>query len=158
MQPRPLVGSLQGGELRSESEEGVFTLQLEKMRMYISMMVYLLGCPEWDHQAASAVLGRLVFAAAFCRPLLSVLEETSFQVKGTKGRSEPGAKVITEMVSMVGLIPLAFTNVRVAIYRLLSATDASPTGAGSCVAEKLKRVPGVPGLRTTSSAEIAAGT
>eukprot|EP00435_Cladocopium_sp_Y103_P018039 s52_g4.t1 len=45
---------------------------------------------------------------------------------------------------MIAMLPLAFTNVRAPILKKLSATDASPTGAGSCLAEKLKRRQGQP--------------
>ena len=137
-----LVGSLQGGELRSRA--GVFMLQLEKMRMNVAMILSLLSKEQWDGQAASGVIGRLVFAAAFRRPILSALEDVFLQFKNRKGTQKPTSRVIDEMTCMVGLVPMAFTSVRAPIYRKLSATDASPSGAGSCTATQLKRQRGLP--------------
>ena len=137
-----LVGSLQGGELRSRA--GVFMLQLEKMRMNIAMVLNLLSKEQWDGQATSGVLGRLVFAAAFRRPILSALEDVFLQFKHQRGTQKPTPRVVDEMTCMVGLVPMAFTCVRAPIYRKLSATDASPTGAGSCTATQLKRRLGTP--------------
>ena len=137
-----LVGSLQGGELRSRA--GVFMLQLEKMRMNIAMVLNLLSKEQCDGQATSGVLGRLVFAAAFRRPILSALEDVFLQFKHQRGTQKPAPRVVDEMTCMVGLVPMAFTCVRAPIYRKLSATDASPTGAGSCTATQLKRRLGTP--------------
>ena len=43
---------------------------------------------------------------------------------------------------MVGLLPLAFTNLTARVSETIHATDASPTGGGSCIADTLKRAPG----------------
>ena len=45
---------------------------------------------------------------------------------------------------MLVLMPLAFVNVRAPVGGALHATDASPTGAGSCTAVQLKRARGAP--------------
>ena len=133
-----LVGSLQGGELRST--EGIFMLQLEKMRMNVAMVLSLLAKETWDAQATAGVIGRLVFAAAFRRPILAALEGVFLQFKTNHQDQKPSRKVLDEMTCMVALVPMAFTNVRAPIYRKLSATDASPTGAGSCTAAQLKNL------------------
>ena len=57
-----------------------------------------------------------------------------------------------EIILMLGLLPMAFTNVRAPISSTLSATDASPTGAGSCVATVLKRPYGMKTLKNASAA------
>ena len=43
---------------------------------------------------------------------------------------------------MLGLLPFALTNLKSLVSPALLATDASPTGAGSCVARQIKREPG----------------
>ena len=137
-----LVGSLQGGELRSE--EGVFMLHPEKMRMDIALCLYVLTMTKWQRRETSGLVGRLIFAGAFRRPLLAALEEifVMFQ-KNPRGRI-PSSRVVDEVLSMLFLLPLSFTNVRARICPDLHATDASPTGAGSCVAKQLKRTIGTP--------------
>ncbi len=137
-----LVGSLQGGELRSE--EGVFMLHPEKMRMDIALCLYVLTMTKWQRRETSGLVGRLIFAGAFRRPLLAALEEifVMFQ-KSPRGRI-PSSRVVDEVISMLFLLPLSFTNIRAQICPDLHATDASPTGAGSCVAKQLKRTIGAP--------------
>ena len=131
-----LHGSLQGGELLSE--EGVFTLQIAKARMYIAMVLALLAMPRWTNQNISGVLGRLVFACAFRRPLLSVLQD-SFRHHSKQGKEKgPTNAAYDEMATFTGLLPLAFTNVRASLPRWIHATDASPTGAGSCTSNEFK--------------------
>eukprot|EP00435_Cladocopium_sp_Y103_P027386 s51_g6.t1 len=136
-----LKGSLQGGELLSE--DGVFMLQRPKMRMNLGFIAYLLSCQEWEPNAVAGVVGRLVFAAAFRRPILSFMDEV-FMFLQKKGRSKPHGRAVEELVCMMAAMPLAFTNVRAKIHPVLSATDASPTGGGSCTAHQLKRPLGVP--------------
>ena len=138
-----LAGSLQGGELRSE--DGIFTLQLDKMRMNVAMGLYLLGQQEWKQQEVAGVIGRVVFAAAFRRPILAALEDVFLEFREPKGKPVAQSdRVFDEIASMCGLLPMAFTNVRAPVHGTLHATDASPTGAGSCVAHQLKRERGVP--------------
>ena len=67
-----LQGSLQGGELRSE--DGVFMLHPDKMRMDIALCMYVLGMTKWKRRETSGLVGRLIFAGAFRRPLLAALE------------------------------------------------------------------------------------
>ena len=136
-----LKGSLQGGELRSE--DGVFMLQETKMKWDIGMAAYLLSQANWNPREVASTIGRLVFAAAFRRPLLAVMDELFQFVRHWK-EGKPTASQVDELVSMMALLPLAFTNVRACVYGKLSATDASPTGAGSCIAGQLKRPRDVP--------------
>eukprot|EP00435_Cladocopium_sp_Y103_P026423 s1807_g6.t1 len=136
-----LQGSLQGGELLSE--EGVFMLQRTKMRMNVGLVAYLLSCQEWEPSAVAGVVGRLVFAAAFRRPVLSFMDEIFLFIQ-KRGKAKPQGKALEELVCMMAALPLAFTNVRAKIHPVMSATDASPTGGGSCTAQQLKRPRGVP--------------
>ena len=151
-----LHGSLQGGELRSQ--EGIFMLQPEKMQMNIAMAYFMLTQEKWAMRETTGLVGRLVFAAAFRRPLLAVMEElfTLFTKGGPP--KKPPAKAVDEMISMLVLMPLAFGNLKAPVGQALHATDASPTGAGSCISLKLKRAQGSPNpndlLCTTCRKEI----
>lgn len=136
-----LKGSLQGGELRSE--EGVFMLQMNKLKMNLALAAYLLSCNKWKPREVAGIVGRMVFAAAFRRPLLAVLDEV-FQSVQRRTEAKPSANQLDEVLCFLALLPLAFTNVRAKVFKKLSATDASPTGAGSCMAVQLKRAPGMP--------------
>ena len=132
-----LVGSLQGGELRSE--EGVFMLHPDKMRMDIAMCMYVLTMTKWKRRETSGLVGRLIFAGAFRRPLLAALEEVFVMFEKSGAGKVPSSRVVDEVIAMLFLLPLSFTNVRARICPDLHATDASPTGAGSCIAKQLKR-------------------
>ena len=86
-----LRGSLQGGEL--VSQEGVFMLEPTKMQMDVGMCLALAALPKWGRKEISGVVGRLVFAGAFRRPLLSALsavfhlnQKTGNQVVPTQKR------------------------------------------------------------------------
>ena len=132
-----LSGTLQGGELRSK--QGVFTLQMDKVRMDIAMCLFLLGSVKWKRKDVAGIVGRVVFAAAFRRPILASMEEIFSHLHGEQATRQPSAQSYNEVLSLVALIPMAFTNVRAPVCKKLYATDASPTGAGSCVAVHLKR-------------------
>lgn len=131
-----LHGSLQGGELLSE--DGIFTLQLSKIRLYIAMALVLATLPKWTNQQVSGVVGRLVFACAFRRPLLSVLQDSFRHYSKHEKPKGPTNAAYDEIVSFVGLLPLAYTNVRASLPQWIHATDASPTGAGSCTSNQFK--------------------
>ena len=131
-----LHGSLQGGELLSE--EGIFTLQVAKTRLYVAMAMALVAMPRWTNQHVSGVLGRLVFACAFRRPLLSVLQDAFRHHSKQEKEKGPTNAAYDEILSFVGLLPLAYTNIRASIPQWIHATDASPTGAGSCSSNQFK--------------------
>lgn len=131
-----LHGSLQGGELLSE--DGIFTLQVAKARMYIAMAMALVALPKWTNQQVSGVLGRLVFACAFRRPLLAVLQESFRHYSKQEKAKGPTNAAFDEVLSFVGLLPLAYTNVRASLPEWMHATDASPTGGGSCTSNEIR--------------------
>ena len=119
------------------SEEGVFTLHRNKMRVDVAMVLHLLGTQEWDPNSVAGVNGRLVFAAAFRHPILSIMDDV-FAFCQRRRKGAPSQRARDEMICMLGILPLAFTNVRAKIYPKMSATDASPTGGlmHGCAAEK----------------------
>ncbi len=90
-----LKGTLQGGEL--DSEAGVFSLQLDKMRMDIAMCLHLIASPKWKKKELAGVAGRLVFAAAFRRPLLAAMEEMFTFLHDKGGTKVPTQKAFDEV-------------------------------------------------------------
>lgn len=124
-----LEGTLQGGELKSK--EGIFTLQLSKMRQNVGMILVLLSLRKWPRRETSGVIGRLVFAGAFRRPILAALSKVFHHYHEGKNATEPGEETYDELVAMLARVS-----------ETMHATDASPTGGGSCVAETLKRSTG----------------
>lgn len=125
----------------------------------------LLVKEKWNYQILAGSVGRFVFASAFRRCLLSLIEELFVGRQTMRGEKKPTSKALDEVFTMATLMPLTFTNVRAPIYQKLSATDASPTGAGSCEAASLKRPKGIPNpnnflcahCRSDVSEQIAGG-
>ncbi len=136
-----LEGTLQGGELRSK--EGIFSLQLTKLRQDVGMALVLASLRRWPRRETSGVIGRMVFAGAFRRPLLASLSQVFLHYQEHQVAAEPSEGAYDEMVALIGLLPLAFTNLRARICETIHATDASPTGGGSCIADHFKAAPGV---------------
>lgn len=66
-----LRGSIQGGELRGD--EGIFMLHPKKLHQNIALCLALLATQSWDQRRTSGIVGRLIFAGAFRRPLLACL-------------------------------------------------------------------------------------
>ena len=130
-------GSLQGGELLSK--EGVFMLEASKMQMNVSMCLTLASLGKWGRKEISGVVGRLVFAGAFRRPLLSALSAVFHLNQKAGVQVVPTEQAYDEILAFVGLLPMAYTNVRAKLPSEIHATDASPTGAGSCTADRFKR-------------------
>eukprot|EP00438_Fugacium_kawagutii_P024080 Skav212943 [mRNA] locus=scaffold374:499856:502796:- [translate_table: standard] len=132
--------SIQGGELMGE--EGVYMLHPKKMQQNIACCLAMLAAPKWDQKRISGLVGRLVFAGSFRRPLLAVLSDVFHHFGQAHHERRPTDAAFDEVLGMIGLLPFAFTNLRAKVDPALHATDASPTGAGSCVAKQIKRKPG----------------
>ena len=66
-------GSLQGGELRGD--EGIFMLQREKMVFNVGACLSMLAERRWKKKEMAGVVGRLIFAGAFRRPLMAGMSE-----------------------------------------------------------------------------------
>ena len=134
-----LHGSIQGGELRGD--EGVFTLQIKKMQLDAALFLWLMTQEKWNPKRTSGIIGRFIFAGAFRRPLLAGFAEI-FRHFGQTATKVASNQCFDEVMGMLGLLPFAFTNIKSPVNPYLHATDASPTGAGSCVARQIKSEPG----------------
>eukprot|EP00438_Fugacium_kawagutii_P032818 Skav214751 [mRNA] locus=scaffold983:190131:202825:- [translate_table: standard] len=136
-----LAGTIQGRDLLGE--EGLFSLNIKKMQENVGFCLALLSMSRWDLRRASGVVGRLIFASAFRRPLLAGLAEVFHHFTRKKIASTVKAQAYDEILGFLGLLPFAFTNLRAPVHPELHATDASPLGAGSCIAKQIKRPAGV---------------
>ncbi|CAK8997379.1 Uncharacterized protein SCF082_LOCUS5191 [Durusdinium trenchii] len=145
-----LRGTLQGGLL--DGEAGVFMLHPDKGAFTIGACMCLLGSRTWETRVVAGLTGRLVFAGAFRRPAMSLMSEV-FHYFGSKPTSKVAKDdAYDEVLLAMALLPLSFTNLKASICGRIYATDASPMGAGSCVAERFKRPFG-----TTSPNDLVCG-
>ncbi|CAK9058062.1 unnamed protein product [Durusdinium trenchii] len=145
-----LRGTLQGGLL--DGEAGVFMLHPDKGAFIIGACMCLLGSRTWETRVVAGLTGRLVFAGAFRRPAMSLMSEV-FHYFGSKPTSKVAKDdAYDEVLLAMALLPLSFTNLKASICGRIYATDASPMGAGSCVAERFKRPFG-----TTSPNDLVCG-
>ena len=77
------------------------------------------------------VLGRCVRIAEFCRPLLSVFNDVWAGSSWPRGGILSG-NMLAELLTFAGLVPLAFTDMRVTLSDMITVSDASETGGGAC--------------------------
>ena len=80
--------------------------------------------------------GKAAFAAAFRRPLFSVLQEVYATMDWAKQGTQVvlSGPVLDEILRMSILLPLAETDLTSPISMEISCTDASPSGGGCSVA------------------------
>lgn len=126
------MGSIQGGELRGK--DSIFALQIKKLQLNVAFCLWLLSQHKWTRKGMSGVIGRLIFAGAFRRPLLAGFAEV-FHHYSDKHPSTASNQTYDEVLAMLGLLPFAFANLKAPVNPALDATDASPPGAGSCIAK-----------------------
>ena len=116
----------------------------EKMAFTVASCLEILGRRLWQPRMIAGLTGRLVFAGAFRRPLISIMNDV-FHHFGAGKRGGPAKDTAyDEVLVALTLLPMAFVHLKAPISDKIYATDASPTGAGSCVAEIFKRPFGNP--------------
>ncbi|CAE7300353.1 unnamed protein product [Symbiodinium sp. CCMP2592] len=133
-----LTGALQGGEILGESR--VLRHSYDKTVELIGLGMGLLVNGTMPEHCLRHWTGKAAFAAAFRRPMYSVLQE----VYGVLDSSKAGAHlalplpVVDEVLVFTGLLALAETDLSSEISGEISCTDASPTGGGCSVATAFK--------------------
>ncbi|CAE7679035.1 unnamed protein product [Symbiodinium sp. CCMP2456] len=133
-----LSGTLQGGEVLGQ--EKVLRHAYEKTVELLSLGLGLLVNGTMPECFLRHWTGKAAFAAAFRRPMYSILQE----VYGVLETSRDGAHlalptcVVDEVVVFSGLLALAETDLSSEISPEVSCTDASPTGGGCSVATAFK--------------------
>ncbi|CAE7232215.1 unnamed protein product [Symbiodinium sp. CCMP2592] len=133
-----LNGALQGGEILGEAR--VLRHAYDKTIELISLGLGLLTQATLPEFFLRHWTGKAAFAAAFRRPLYSILQE----VYGALEFSREGAHLtlplpaVDEVLLFTALVGLAETDLSSEISAEISCTDASPTGGGSSVATVFK--------------------
>lgn len=87
-------------------------LRPKKMQQNIGCCLAMLAAKKWDSKQIAGLIGRLVFAGSFRRPLLAVLGEVFRRLGESGGEREPSDAAFDEVLGMIGLLPFAFTNLR----------------------------------------------
>ncbi|CAE6967009.1 unnamed protein product [Symbiodinium sp. CCMP2592] len=133
-----LSGTLQGGELLGR--EKILRHSYDKSVELFELSMALLTQELMSDYSLRHWTGKAAFAAAFRRPIYSVLQE----VYGVMDWAASGAQVslpiaaIDEVLVFMAMLPLAETDLSSEISPTISCTDASPTGGGSSVATVFK--------------------
>ena len=133
-------GTLQGGEL--DGVVGRYGLARDKMCGLLGLIGSLLGQGAWSEFMLRHVVGKATFGMCFRRPLFSVLQETFWEIQRRaqhRDLATPEGAVVDEMVLILTLVPLLYTNLKAGIDDEVAVTDASPSGGGAAVATAFRR-------------------
>ena len=79
-----------------------------------------------------SLLGKLVHVLQFRRPLMSIFDLSFGFVTEAADLVRAPPLVSDEILACLLLLPLAFADLRTPFYAHITASDASPTGGGSC--------------------------
>ncbi|CAE7177202.1 unnamed protein product [Symbiodinium necroappetens] len=133
-----LSGTLQGGEILGDSK--ILRHAYDKSVELLGLGLGLLINGTMPEHCLRHWTGKAAFAAAFRRPMYSILQE----VYGVLEVNRAGAHlalpppVMDEVLVFTALLPLAETCLSSEVSLEISCTDASPTGGGCSVATGFK--------------------
>lgn len=107
-------GTLQGGHL--DGLAGRYGVTMDKMAGIIGLGGALLGRPKWTEFELRHFVGKATFGMCFRRPLLAVFQEIFGEIQllvagGPEGK-EPDPSVVDEVIQVMSMAPLMFTNLR----------------------------------------------
>jgi len=145
-------GTLQGGEL--DGSAGRYGLASDKMCGLMGLLGSLVGQEKWSEFMLRHVVGKTTFGMCFRRPLFSLLQETFWEIQRRVEQDysmEPSDEALDEVLLVLTLVPLMFTNLRAVMDDEIAVTDASPSGGGAAVATAFRR----PDLMVETSPEEA---
>eukprot|EP00438_Fugacium_kawagutii_P030551 Skav236000 [mRNA] locus=scaffold348:439265:442676:+ [translate_table: standard] len=125
-----------------DGEAGVIYPKPEKVLKYLQLTKLLLNAAECSQKQAQIVGGGLVYFAMFRRPLLGGLNHlwqfiVSFEGYPPVVKLPIPMGVKEELARMMALIPLAAIDLRCAISKTVTASDASTTGGGITASQKV---------------------
>ncbi len=132
---RQTKGATLGGKI--DGVLGVIAPSAERQVKLLGMTLHMLTLPHWSSHDLAVLGGSWVFAAQFRRPVLSLLHELW---QGTCGKLSPSlrpGRIGPELLQLMCLLPLIRIDLRARCSRLVSASDASESGGGVCISEKL---------------------
>eukprot|EP00438_Fugacium_kawagutii_P001024 Skav205832 [mRNA] locus=scaffold160:183177:189242:- [translate_table: standard] len=109
-----------------------------KFVRYLCLVLQVVGSGRASQRELQVIGGGLVYLCMFRRPLLCSLNALWTCIVQLEGKARSlrvvvPKVVIRELVRFVGLVPLAYMNLRSKFVDTVSASDASSTGGGFCL-------------------------
>ncbi|CAE7375548.1 unnamed protein product [Symbiodinium sp. CCMP2592] len=127
-------------ELRRKPAQHRTRHAYEKARELLDLGLGLLSMEMADEFCLRHWTGKAAFAAAFKRPMFSILQEVYCVMDWAQDGTQisPSAPVLDEILCFSVLLPLAETDLSSPLSEVISCTDASPTGGGCSIATGFK--------------------
>eukprot|EP00438_Fugacium_kawagutii_P007521 Skav231102 [mRNA] locus=scaffold2525:415233:418787:- [translate_table: standard] len=125
-----------------DGEEGVIFPKPQKVLRYLHLTKLLLEDGACSQKQAQIVGGGLVYFALFRRPLLGSINHLWKFIHSFEGfppvvRLPIPDEVKLELARMLALVPLAVIDLRSKLSKVVTASDASSSGGGVTVSQKL---------------------
>ena len=128
-----------GGEINGIT--GTLSISSERQAKLIGEAFRLLSLPHWSSAQLSRIVGNFAYAALFRRPAFSILADVFALIAEDSSYLSPTPDSVDEIVLLSCLLPLCVSNLRAPFRQLLSASDASNSGASVCEATTLLHEP-----------------
>ena len=120
-----------------DGEWGRVSVSSEKMVVAICFVLWLLAKVYIRGRSLLMVLGRLVRIFEFRRPLLGTLNFV-WKLGPSTGFCRLSDVMVSELLVACCLVPLAFSDLRAKIDGMVTCSDASMAGGGTCSSSGLK--------------------
>eukprot|EP00438_Fugacium_kawagutii_P007951 Skav214090 [mRNA] locus=scaffold5449:51559:56206:+ [translate_table: standard] len=139
--PKKSVEQQLGAEIQGawlDGDKGTCRVKPSKIAKYVGLILSLLREGKASQKELQVVGGGMVYISMFKRQILGSLNQiwrdiVSFEKKPTGLRLPLRQATALELARFVGLVPLAFFDLRCGVDPLVSVSDASTTGGGFCV-------------------------
>ena len=115
---------------------GTVRVPIEKVFTACVMCLFLHSCPLVHLRCLQAALGRLIRIFEFRRPLFGTLNNI-WKFGQAKMVHPFTDRQRTELLVALCLVPLAYADIRAPVCGMVTASDASAKGGGSCVSSGL---------------------
>ena len=125
-----------------DGRKGIVMAKPSKVVKYVRLVMEVLREGRASQRELQVIGGGLVYLAMFRRPLLCGLNQiwqdiVALNAKPSTVRVPLSKKTSLELCRLVGLIPLAYINLRLPCDPVVSVSDASTTGGGFCISRGL---------------------
>ena len=131
-------GVLQGGDF--DGIEGIFEASHDKKIGIFDLGIGLLGAGEATEFELRHFAGKALFAMAFRRPTMAILEAIFVDMGKAQGvpKVKLSRRTMDEIYMVLTLLPVVSMNLRAQYDREVCITDASTTGGGGAIATSFK--------------------
>ena len=124
-----------------DGHRGIVSAKPAKVARYVSLVLELLERGSTTQRELQVVGGGLVYMCMFKRPLLCSLNQIWKSIVDLESRNKArvplSRQVAAELARFLGLVPLAFMNLRCPFSEVVTASDASTSGGGVCASKSL---------------------